>query len=72
MIHAFGKPLENVTIDELGKAFEGTQVGSPAFQIAIAEINKRQAVAQIEAARATVESAGAQKLAAEASYLRHG
>ena len=69
MIHAFGKPLEQVSIDELGKAFEGTQVGSPAFQMAIAEINKRQAVAQIEASRATVTAAAAQELAAKAQLL---
>lgn len=69
MIHMFGKPLETVTIEELGKAFEGTQVGSPAYQVAIAEINKRQAVAQIEASQATVLAAAAQELAAKAQLL---
>ena len=65
----FGKPLKDVSIDELGAAFEGTQVGSPAYQVAIAEINKRQAVAQIRAAEATVNAAEAQKLAADAQLL---
>ena len=69
MIHPFGKPLETVSIEELGKAFEGTQVGSPAYQMAIAEINRRQAVAQIQASHATVTAAAAQELAAKAQLL---
>ena len=37
--------------------------------VAIAEINKRQAVAQIEASHATVQAAAAQELAAKAQLL---
>lgn len=69
MHHMFGKPLKDVTIDGLAEAFEGTEAGSPAFQVAIAEINKRQAVAQIEASQATVAAAAAQELAAKAQLL---
>ena len=69
MHHMFGKPLEEVSIEQLAKAFETTQVGSQAFEAAVAEINKRQAIAQIQAAIATVEAAGAQKLAADAQLL---
>ena len=69
MHHMFGKPLKEVTIDGLAEAFEGTEAGSPAFQVAVAEINKRQAVAQIEASHATVQAAAAQELAAKAQLL---
>jgi hypothetical protein len=69
-MHMFGKPLEDVPIEELAKAFENTQVGSQAFEAAVAEINRRQAVAQIKAAGATVQAAVAQKLAAEAQILK--
>lgn len=65
----FGKPLEDVAIEELAKAFENTQVGSQAFEAAVAEINRRQAVAQIKAAEASVVAAVAQKQAAEAQIL---
>jgi hypothetical protein len=68
-MHMFGKPLEDISIEELAKAFENTQVGSQAFEAAVAEINRRQAVAEIKAAGATVQAAVAQKLAAEAQIL---